>query len=663
MNTPAPQSAAEVRSFLGTIGFSARFLHDLATTTEPLRQLTRTGTTFTWGSEQQKAFNALKAQLTAAPALAFFNKDAELEVIADASPVGLGAMLVQIVGSDHRVVSYASMTLSAAERRYSQTGREALGLVWACERFRQYLFGRHFTFVTDHKPLECIYLPRSRPFARIERWVLPLQSFDYKVRYIAGKDNCADALSRLPIQDTSARGRGFEESVRLIVSAQAPVAIDIRDIEEASATDPELLAVAKAVRSSDWTTTPTPYRSIRHELTSVGHVILRGHRIVLPTALRRQVLDLAHEGHQGIVKTKSRLRAKVWWPAMDREAEARCRTCHACQVVSPPTAAPPVRASPMPDTPWTHLATNILGLLPSGEYLLVTVDYYSRFMEVDVLKTTSSGIACDRLESHFARHGVPKSLRTDNGPQFVSVEFADLLTSYGVSHVRTTPLWLRANGEVERQNATLLEAIRAAQVEGKAWQRELQVFLLAYRITPHSVTGVAPADLLFNWQVRSKLPQVQMPTNATPATQRVQDLDAEQKQARNDSANSPATTHKSNIGIGSRVLLQRSNRRNKTEFTFHHEPFTVTRHHHDQVVLRPQEGRQEIRRNVKFVKPFFEADHLMADAEEGPDPPAANTPSHTPSPTPEVPASPLPRIQPGRQARARSNQKEGFTYF
>ena len=330
-----------------------------------------------------------------------------------------------------------------------------------------------------------------------------------------------------------------------------------------------------------------------------------GYRIVLPTALWRQVLDLAHEGHQGIVKTKSPLRAKVWWPAMDREAEARCRTCHACQVVSPPTAAPPVRASPMPDTPWTHLATNILGPLPSGEYLLVTVDYYSRFMEVDVLKTTSSGIACDRLESHFARHGVPKSLRTDNGPQFVSVEFADLLTSYGVSHVRTTPLWPRANGEVERQNATLLKAIRAAQVEGKEWQRELQVFLLAYRTTPHSVTGVAPADLLFNRRVRSKLPQVQMPTDATPATQRVQDLDAEQKQARNDSANSPATTHKSNIGIGSRVLLQRSNRRNKTESTFHHEPFTVTRRHHDQVVLRPQEGRQEIRRNIKFVKPFL----------------------------------------------------------
>ena len=76
VNAPAPQSAAEVRSFLGTIGFSARFLHDLATTTEPLRQLTRTGTAFTWGSEQQKAFNALKAQLTAAPALAFFDKDA-----------------------------------------------------------------------------------------------------------------------------------------------------------------------------------------------------------------------------------------------------------------------------------------------------------------------------------------------------------------------------------------------------------------------------------------------------------------------------------------------------------------------------------------------------------------------------------------------------------
>ena len=150
-----------------------------------------------------------------------------------------------------------------------------------------------------------------------------------------------------------------------------------------------------------------------------------------------------------------------------------------------------------------------------------------------------------------------------------------------------------------------------------------------------------------------------MPTDAIPMTQHVQDLDAEQKQARNDTANSSATTRKSNIVISSRVLFQRSNRRHKTEFSFHHNSFTVTRRHHNQVVLRPQDGRQEIRRNAKFVKPCFEADHLMAYAEESPDRPTAKTPS----PAPEVPASPLQRIQPGRQARARSNQKEGFTYF
>jgi len=100
--------------------------------------------------------------------------------------------------SVNAVVSYASRSLSSVERRYSQTEKEVLALVWACERFNLYLYGlQTFDLVTDHEALKVIYSRGSKPSARIERWVLRLQPYNFKVCCVASQDNIADALSRL----------------------------------------------------------------------------------------------------------------------------------------------------------------------------------------------------------------------------------------------------------------------------------------------------------------------------------------------------------------------------------------------------------------------------------------------------------------------------------
>ena len=372
LDAPAPTSASEVRSFLGLVGFSARFLPHLSTNAEPLRKVTHKGAAFIWEAEQQDAFVKLKQQLAQATALAYFDKDAPTEVIADASPVGLGAVLVQEQDGKKRVVCYASRTLTNIEKRYSQTEKEALSLVWACERFHQYLFGLEFTLFTDHKPLEVIYGPKSRPSARIERWVLRLQPYKFIVKHIAGKDNIADVLSRLPTRatpDEKTSSTRCDEYVRWVASTAAPVAVTIRDIERASVQDSELSQVHSAIQSGNLEDLPAPFKMVRTELTNVGFVILRGTRIIPPQSLRGDIINLAHEGHQGIVKTKERLRSKVWWPGIDADAERKCRSCHGCQVVSQtaPTQ-PPVKPTPLPQGPWEHLAADLLGPLPTGEF-------------------------------------------------------------------------------------------------------------------------------------------------------------------------------------------------------------------------------------------------------------------------------------------------------
>ena len=141
------------------MNFSARFIPNLATVAEPLRKLTRRGEPFEWGCEQDTAFQELKDELSKADKLAYFDKDEKTETVVDASPVGLGAMLVQTqMAGGKRVISYASRSLTQVERRYSQTEKEALGIVWACERFHAYLYGIHFEIATDCKPLLYIYI-------------------------------------------------------------------------------------------------------------------------------------------------------------------------------------------------------------------------------------------------------------------------------------------------------------------------------------------------------------------------------------------------------------------------------------------------------------------------------------------------------------------------
>ena len=109
--------------------------------------------------------------MTRAETLAYFKNDCKTRIVADAGPTGIGAVLTQFQDGAWRVISYASRNLTDVERRYSQTEKEALELVCACERFNLYVYGRDFELETDHKSLECIYKNTSKPSARIERYV------------------------------------------------------------------------------------------------------------------------------------------------------------------------------------------------------------------------------------------------------------------------------------------------------------------------------------------------------------------------------------------------------------------------------------------------------------------------------------------------------------
>ena len=166
--------------------------------------------------------------------------------------------------------------------------------------------------------------PHSKPpSARIERWLLYLQQFKVSIRHIPGRENAADALSRLPVDSTpDAAIKKTEEYARSIVADAIPAALAPRQVERESERDPILQLVRQAITSGDWSKLQgTTYKAVRDELRIMGQQVMRGNKVVIPEKLWNQTIQLAHEGHQGMVRTKSRLREKVWRPDLDKQVE------------------------------------------------------------------------------------------------------------------------------------------------------------------------------------------------------------------------------------------------------------------------------------------------------------------------------------------------------
>ena len=167
--------------------------------TEPMRKLLVKNVHFEWSHEQDKALLEIKNVLTQAPVLAFYDVEKDVTMACDASSCGLGACILQ----EDRPVAYASRSLTSAQKSYAQIEKELLAIVFAAERFYQYIYGKDVTVLTDHKPLlSCLKKPIHSSPVRIQRLLLRLQRYNLKLKYVPGKYlYIPDMLSRAYVTD------------------------------------------------------------------------------------------------------------------------------------------------------------------------------------------------------------------------------------------------------------------------------------------------------------------------------------------------------------------------------------------------------------------------------------------------------------------------------
>ena len=572
----SPQCASEVKSLLGMAQYVSRFIPDYAKITAPLRNLTKQGVDWRWTKEEQKALDSLKEALAGDKVMTYFDPRKKTEIVVDASPVGLGGLLMQ----EGKVVSYASRSLSEVEARYSQTEREMLAVVWAAEHFHLYVYGSKFHIITDHKPLLGIFNGNKPTSTRIDRWKLRLMPYDCQLSYRPGRneENPADFISRHPNASKVQEQNVAEEYTNYVCINAIPKAMTIQEVEVETQKDPTMQAVIKAIETGNWSSPEVQeYTKIKQELAVHKGTILRGNRLVIPPTLRNKAVDLAHVGHQGIVKTKRLLREKVWFPGIDKLTEEKITNCHPCQASTPESSklSEPLKMTPLPIGPWKEVSIDFAGPYPSGEYIMVVIDEYSRFPEVEILTSTSARAVIPKLDAILSRQGIPDVLKSDNGPPFTSLEFKKFAEHMGFQHRRITPYWPKSNGEVERFMRTIGKSIRSANVEARNWKQDLYKFLRQYRATPHSTTGISPCEALNRRRLKTTLPESDHPSimyDDLPS--KMKRRDAEQKSKMKLYADNKSRAREGSLNPGM-VVLMRQPQQNKLSTPFDPNPFVV----------------------------------------------------------------------------------------
>ena len=559
-NMSPPTSIPELRRFLGMANQLGKFTPNLAEITKPLREFLSKSSSWTWGPSQSAAFKQVKEELSSPTTLALYDPTAPTKISADASSHGLGAVILQQTDDSWKPVAYASRSMSETEKRYAQIEKEALAATWACEKFANLVVGKRFQIETDHKPLVPLLGDKqldSLP-PRILRFRLRLDRFTYDIKHVPGKElYTADTLSRAPIpSQASADGTTLQDLAELCMTttishlpassqrrevyrkaqsedplSRAPIpsqasadGTTLQDLAElcmtttishlpassqrrevyrkAQSEDPTCLQILKYCQEG-WPTHKSEidqsvkaYWDIQGELTVGDGLLMHGQRIVVPKTLQTETLRKLHEGHQGIIRCQLRARISVWWPGISKQITEFVQKCQECARDSRPNKEPLI-LTPLPDYPWQKVATDLCTL--KGKEYLVTVDYFSRYPEVLQLRSTTTQSVVNSLKSVFARHGIPDTLRSDNGPQFASREFREFANSYQFTHTTSSPHFPASNGQAERAVQTVKHLLRNADDPSLA--------LLSYRTTPLPWCGRSPAELLMGRKIRSTLPQ------------------------------------------------------------------------------------------------------------------------------------------------------------
>nr|GEX54078.1 reverse transcriptase domain-containing protein [Tanacetum cinerariifolium] len=470
---PYPTTVKGVRSFLGHAGFYRRFIQDFSKIARPMTYLFEKETPFVFSKDCIDAFETLKKKLTEAPILVFPDWNLPFELMCDASDFTIGVVLGQRKTNHFQPIRYASKTMTEAQIHYTTTKKEMLAIVYAFEKFRPYLVLSKRIVYTDHSALKYL-LSKQDAKLRMIRWVLLLQEFDITICDKKGTENlAADHLSRFenPHKDVFENkdiNKKFPlETLGKISSESTPWFADFANFPAGN-------FIVKGMSSQQ---KKKFFKDVKHYFWDDLYLF----RICTDQIIRRcvhgqeayDILKACHEGptrgHHGANFTAKKVfDAGFFWLTIYKDAHDLVKSCDSCQ--------------------------HFMGPLSSSRgnmYILVAVDYLSKWVEAKALPTNDARVVVKLLKSFFARFGTPRAIISDRGTHFCNDKFAKVMSKYGVTHRLATAYHPQTSGQVEVSNQGLKRILERTVGENRAsWSEKLDDALWAFRTAYKSPIGL-----------------------------------------------------------------------------------------------------------------------------------------------------------------------------
>ncbi|GJR81558.1 reverse transcriptase domain-containing protein [Tanacetum coccineum] len=506
---PNPTTVKGIRSFLGHAGFYRRFIQNFSKIARPMTHLLEKETPFYFSKECIEAFNTLKENLTEAPILIAPDWNEPFDSLCAMQAIALGAVLGQRHEKHFRPIHYASKTLNEAESRYTTTEKEMLAVVYAFEKFRSYLVMNKCTVYTDHSALKYLFAKKDSK-ARLLRWVLLLQEFDFDVVDTKGAENlAADHLSRLENPHKNE--------------------LDPKEINEKFPLE-TLSSIAALNSSTPWFADIANYHAgnfvikgmstqqKRKFFKDVKHYFWEDpflFKICADQVIRRcvfgkeahDILMACHDGptggHHGANYTARKVfDSGFFWPTIYKDAHELVKNCNSCQRQG--------KVSQRDEMPQNSIQVceifdvwgiDFMGPFPSSKgnkYILVAVDYLSKWVEAKALPTNDARVVCKFLKSLFARFGAPRAIISDRGTHFCNDQFAKVMLKYGVTHRLSTAYHPQTSGQVEVSNRGLKRILERTVGENRtSWSDKLDDALWAFRTAYKTPIGCTPYKLVY----------------------------------------------------------------------------------------------------------------------------------------------------------------------
>jgi len=542
-NCPPPKTKKQLRSFLGMVSYYRNFIEHLAQKAKPLYRLSSEkeypGTVVHLDAAALDAFEIIKKAVVGL-VLHCPDLNGIFSVQTDASGYGLGAVLLAEKDKTLHPVCFQSRNLTAPEMNYTVTEQECLAVVWACEKFRPFIECTKFDVITDHRALTWLTTLKD-PKGRLARWALRLQGFNYKIIYRPGSVNYVpDMLSRNPVQKDDSTFLPELFSIEMNEEIQLnkfPLFENLtrEAIIEAQKSDEFLTHVRNYL--SDPKTLNTEFGK-REQATIMAaaqdafeledRLLVRYcnpfkelaflddynyERIMIPKLLKEQVLRRMHDdpisGHRGTDNTHENIQTRFYWPKLYKDVAEYCKTCHVCQTRRQENQKPMGLMRPRNKAlPWEMVSVDLIGPFPQTKLkntsALVIVDLFSGWPEVFPLtkaQTNAPGCA-SRALSVFCHWGFPSRIISDNGPQFASEIWIEVMKLLKIKAVFTSPYQPQGN-LTERKNRDIKTyLIKYMEEKHRNWDQYLNLMLAALRNAKIKSIGLTPFEANFGRRMR-----------------------------------------------------------------------------------------------------------------------------------------------------------------